>query len=48
LNDGLSKVFCVEAVNMICYIIKRLARFSLDGKVIEEILIGKEVDLIIL
>lgn len=44
MNAGLPKVFCAEVVNMTCYIIKRLARFSLDGKLIEQVLIGKEVD----
>ena len=35
LNVVLSKVFWAEVVNMTCYIINRLPRFSLDRKVAE-------------
>ena len=44
LNVGLPKVFWAEVVNMACYIINQSSRFSLDGKVAEEVWIGKEVD----
>ena len=44
LNAILPKVFWAEAVNMACYTINRSPRFSLDGKVAEEVWIRKEVD----
>ena len=44
LNAGLPKVFWAKAVNMACYILNQSPRVVLDGKVAEEIWIGKEVD----
>ena len=44
LNAGLEKKFWVEAVSMACYLINRLPRATLDGKVVEEVWTGNEVD----
>ena len=41
---GLPKVFWTEAVNMACYTLNRSPRAVHDGKVAEEVWIGKEVD----
>jgi transposase InsO family protein len=44
LNIELPKIFWVEAVDMACYIINRSPRVALDGKVIDEVWTGQEVD----
>ena len=44
LNVGLKKKFWADAVSMTCYLINRSPREALDGKVVEEVWIGNEVD----
>jgi hypothetical protein len=44
LNTGLAKIFYTDAVSMVCYLINRSPRAALDGKVVEEVWTGNEVD----
>jgi transposase InsO family protein len=44
LNAGLTNIFWTDAVSMTCYFINRSPRAALDGKVVEEVWIGNEVD----
>ena len=44
LNAGLAKIFWVDAVSMTCYLINRSPKAALDGKVVEEVWTGNEVD----
>jgi hypothetical protein len=44
LNARLANIFCVDAVSMACYLIKRSPRVALERKVAEEVWIGNEVD----
>ena len=44
LNAKLAKNFWVEAVSMACFLINRLPRVELDGKVAEEVWTGNAVD----
>ena len=44
LNAGLEKKLWVEVVSMTCYLINRSPRVALDGKVMEEVCTGNEVD----
>ena len=44
LNVGLKKKFWAEAMSMTCYLINRSPKASLDGKVVEEVWTGNEVD----
>ena len=44
LNVKLEKKFWAKAVSMVCYLINRLPRATLDEKVAEEVRTGNEVD----
>ena len=44
LNARLKKKFWAEAMSMACYLINRLPRAALDGKVAKEVWTGNEVD----
>jgi transposase InsO family protein len=44
LNAGLAKIFWANAVSMTCYLINRSPRVALDGKVVDEVWTGNEVD----
>jgi hypothetical protein len=44
LNAELPKIFWAEAVDMAYYIINRSPRVAFDGKVVEEVWTGQEVD----
>jgi hypothetical protein len=44
LNAELPKIFWAETVDMACYIINRSLRVALNGKVVEEVWSGQEVD----
>ena len=44
LNAWLEKKFWAEAVSIACYLICRLPRATLDGKVPKEVWKGNEVD----
>jgi hypothetical protein len=44
LNTGLAKIFWANVVSMTCYLINRSLRAALDGKVVEEVWTGNEVD----
>ena len=44
LNVGLKMKFEVKSVSMACYLINRSPRAALDGKIVEEVWTGNEVD----
>ena len=44
LNAWLEKKLWVEAMSMACYLINRSPRAAFDGKVVEEVWTGDEVD----
>jgi hypothetical protein len=44
LNAGLAKILWANVVSMTCYLINRSPRAALDGKVVEEVWTGNDVD----
>jgi hypothetical protein len=44
LNAGVANIFRADTVSMTCYLINRSSRAVLDGKVVEEVWTGNEVD----